>query len=303
MPTPAPDLVGEAARTFVQDGNAGMPEIHTVRQNDSPFTDEFADLMARREKASVGPNGEHLDEFYTHVQNQQAGHEALTAIAPFSRSNPPSVTGAILGSTVTVNDANNFDTTNCPTVCNWAGQNEETLPVTITLSPVQRVVTFAGGSKATPIFDPIGIITWGTRGVTVQAIVDIGQGCQFTVGASVVIVQVGMTQNNSNASMSISGMLSFQSPGHGTPVTRTLNLPGDTSNVNIPSFAKTVSLAKNDFTQSTTLKFSTLSPQTWNVIVAANTFIPTPILIPNTALYVSASAGSAVGSLVFQLCL
>jgi len=167
----------------------------------------------------------------------------LQKIAPFERINPPSVLQGTVGGQQSVLPGENKQ------VAFWSGVDAETLPVTITFSPVDvlqkvdELTSFSNKGR------PYGIVQFGTRGMLVKAFVDIGRGCQFTVNASEVTLQVACETLFSPTSVGrpfkLAGMLSFYPTTHTAPITRTVVLRNADISVNIgpqiiPPFARGV---------------------------------------------------------------
>lgn len=175
----------------------------------------------------------------------------LREVAPFARINPVSVLHGTIGGQQQV-----FSGGPALQVCNWGGEDCETTPVTITIAPTQQIhigntetidpVTTVGAR-------PFAIIQFGTRGFLVKAFIDIGLGCQLTVGASMVTVQVGLDPipgGSPPISMKLAGMLSFFPVVRTKPITRTVYSgaiplvlpPGFNNTFAVPPFAKDVTL-------------------------------------------------------------
>lgn len=164
--------------------------------------------------------------------------------AAFVRTNPQSMMNGMLGNYAIV--AAGDDPTQ---VCNWTGIDAETQPVNITVAPVEQLVAGAPEGLASTIARPFARIQFGTRGFSVSFDVDIGLGRQLVVGASSVIVQVGMDpvppSGGTAGEMKLAGMLSFRPTIRVTPVTRTVYVDvvtgAKTQTFPIPPFAQRVS--------------------------------------------------------------
>jgi hypothetical protein len=165
----------------------------------------------------------------------------LQKIAPFARINPPSVLQGTLGGQQAVRVGHNAQ------VALWGGVDAETLPVTVTFAPVEQITAFTV-PVVTAERRPFGVVKFGTRGFLTEAVVDICRGCQFTVNASEVSLQVGVESiPGVSVNMLLSGMLSFYPTTHVAPITRTLyfddiSLAAQPS-IFIPAYARGVKLA------------------------------------------------------------
>lgn len=180
-------------------------------------------------------------------------HDQLNEAAPFVRIAPPSVLRGTLGQTVTCWTGDDLLPNQLPEqqVALWQGEDSESQPITVSLSPVTAVDRrdFTGAIPA--LFRPYAIIQFGTRGMSVNFVCDIMPGTQFTVCGSNVSVQVGLlaTAGQPAGSMDLAGMLSFGATHRmPVPVTRTLYVPasagGAAFSAAIPNFAKKVTLFK-----------------------------------------------------------
>jgi hypothetical protein len=214
-------------------------------------------------------------------------------------------------------------------VAMWGGADAETLPVTVIFAPVQQVNTFFGAPGVNAL-RPYGIIQFGTRGFLTKAEVDIGRGCQFTVNASQVSLQVGLEgpapgeTPAPNTSMLLSGMLSFYTTTHRPPVTRTIARPfyPDSSTPSeiffIPPFARGVMLLANTPTSGPAFPaffqlvfYSSNQNQLGNYIYAGSVAGAPPwptgfIPLPNDAVAMTVSYPAAFPtnlplSLIFEL--
>jgi hypothetical protein len=102
------------------------------------------------------------------------------------------------------------------------------------------------------IGNPYAIVRWGNNGIMATATIDIGTGCQFTIGASSVIVSVGveLIETDVPRRVEISGMLSFYASNKSVPVTRTIRHlqldPGESFTTFIPKFAYQFSVFRQE---------------------------------------------------------
>ena len=227
-------------------------------------------------------------------------HALLNAQAPFSRINPPSVLTGSLGTQVSVSAGE------LKQVAAWAGDDAETGPVTITLAAVAQLDAM-GDDYGYAAHRPYAVIQFGTRASLLTAEVDISRGCQLTVCASMVTVQVGTSYGPiDNAAalpkpILLSGMLSFH------PMVRTQNVTRTTfidTNVligigvvpTIPAFARSVTLLKTSNTEiakAGDLVFYTSSTsESVTIPIAGGTQLLTPIPIPDDAVNYSFTTGA-----------
>lgn len=169
--------------------------------------------------------------------------------ASFARVNPPSVLKGTIGGQQVVRSDDGI----ALQVANWPGEDPETVPVSFTFAPVEQLSQH-GFELATRAI-PYGIIQFGTRGMMVKAEVDIGTGCQGTLSASAVTLQVALEPFvptnlalQQPGIMKLAGMLSFHTIVRTAPLTRTRyredHLGGGafSSQIPVPPFSKSVFL-------------------------------------------------------------
>ena len=152
----------------------------------------------------------------------------------------------------------------------WQGESDaDNRAVTITLDNVGPIIN--GFPTAINVCDggrysyrPYANIFFGTRCMGIKVVVDIGTGCQFTVGASSVRVQIGMDAPGGIApgvgSMQLTAMLTHFATQRQTPITRSLYADAigasATQNFKVPKFGKTVlPIVSSDPTGQTQLDF------------------------------------------------
>jgi hypothetical protein len=243
---PAWNEVPDQDETHLIDDGATV-QIADVHK-EGVFEDDWDRLLRDRAAASVGPNGELLDDFDTEFQMMGTSQAAIERAAPFTSINPRSVfTGALGGQQlVYVNGQSKM-------VARWQGEDSETLPVTIAFGPAffQNVpnAVIPAGIRA------YGRVIFGTHGQVVPVVVDITIGCQFTIGASSVVLEVGLdcpfTANNDIIFATLSGLISFHPSVRTAPVTSTKAFDlstGDTGVQDVPSFAKELVVSRSDST-------------------------------------------------------
>lgn len=223
-------------------------------------------------------------------------------VAPAVNTNPPSVFTGSMGNSQSVTTGDN------PVqVALWQGAAEETRAISATFS-----AAFVPDALAAGAVKPFGIITFGNRGFVATAEVDIGQGgCQLTVAASAVTLQVGMDPaavGENNATLLLSGMLGFNTIVRTAPLTRTLYLDGAQTTASgalrIPAFAKAVWLERSKLSDALTMNIQNAGLATLSQFaLLANAYQTWPIILPNDAFYISITGGDGTGKarLIFEL--
>lgn len=271
------------------------------------------DLDIADEVMGATPGASSLDQ---KVSLRERKLSDLSAKAPFRRINPPSVLAGSLG-----NQANlaigpggfifpigtrsgvRFGTYRMPTVqvANWAGDDAETIPVTVILAPVAQ----QRPTQTLPVW-PFGIVQFGTRAISIQAEVDLATGTQFTVNASSVTLQVGLETGGDFvaptvvAQENLAGMLSFYPTTHTPAVTRTRILyqdlvPGVPVTLTIPIFSRNLTFVHN-VSANTAYLLSFLDSQgntTYEFPIPANTYPLTPIPLATDTVSVKVSRTDA----------
>lgn len=234
----------------------------------------------------LNPTADDLSHKSSLKQHQK---DAQASIAPHYNPNPSSVSKGTLGGQDRVPTGENRQ------VANWPGDDSETRPVSIVFAPVQQI---GETPNEPPILRPFGIIQFGTRGFLTRAEVDIGLGCQFTVPASAVTLQVAMEPSTPPGSMILAGMLSFNPIVRWSPITRTLY--GDqvgwvgtsVAPFIVPPFAKNVSFWRNPITTAVTLFFLDSSgAESYRVVLAANTIMTDPIPLSGDIVSIGTDVG------------
>ena len=217
-------------RGLVEDGLAGMPEIRNPvapAGYTDPLQADLERLRAAARKAGVN------DEFYHLVEEQLARMRELNAQMGFV-GNPPSATGKRLGGNVTLTSG--LVIASAP-VLRWQGNDNETLPCTITLGPVTPL---AVGSS---VIRPFAYLRWGTYGMNYTAEVDIGTGRQLTVNASMVEVEMALEALSAanTAQANLAAVLSFRPMIRTSPLIRTRYIDSlvqtGTATITVPPFA------------------------------------------------------------------
>jgi len=289
----------ESRRMYVLDeGNTGLNQIENLIAP-GIYTDEVQAYLEKKADAAREAGG---DEFYQRVVMQQMDRDDLAKIAPYSRQNPPSVVGVALSGQQTVQSGGQP-----ATVAVWAGYDEEAIAVTCAVYPILPVqATVATLGKGA--WRPYASITIGLRGAKQTIAVDIGMGCQFTVAASLVQIDVAMDPVASGAALStgatIGGHIAFRGVTRQKPITRTAYIDnigsGLTKRVFLPLFAKDVTPYSTN--AAPTLNFldiagNTIYSQTGTKGITLGSLANDVVAID----YVDAGGGGGDGRLVFGL--
>lgn len=302
---------------YDENGNYLLPSERdeAVRDDYIDDHDDFASQVRRALPVA--------DELTFKAALRKAQQDARAADSPNVSITPASADkrGTLGGQDTVYTGDDVTDNNNNKQVALWPGDDRETCPVTVTFMPVQQIDRFLSDSG--PVYAalrPYGIVRAGTRGAMPQPIkVDIGRGCQFTINASQVSLQVALHQTTGvQASMQLYGALSFWPCTHQSPVTYTEYLDGITlpsEEVFIPPFAKGLFVMNDE-----TLTKSTFSVQfinssgnvcgeyTYPALGVGNPALPLGFIpIPNDAVAVRlidmAGLGALSWRLIFQLCL
>lgn len=228
----------------------------------------------------------------------------LNEIADFTRIVPASVLQGTIGGQQQVQGNANQQ------LANWAGDDAETVPITVTFAPVQQI-----GTVTTPAgLRPYGIIQFGTRGFSVKAEVDIGTGVQFTVSGSAMTLQAALDTSDAvkPASMLIAGMLSFYPVVRTAPLYRTKYIDdlSVATDIVVPPFAKNVVIwRETPAATAITLEFFTSvtgGSAIYSYTLAAGAFQldPVPLAGDITKIRVTRTAGAgALARCIFELSL
>lgn len=213
----------------------------------SNYDDNIDELDLAETVAEMNPTSDQLQ----HLANLHAiKHEMLNRQAPFSRTNPPSVLKGTLGNQYS------FSPGEQKQVAAWTGEDAETLPVSICFAKINDPNTPRNVNWCKPY--GVGIIQFGTKSSLLTAEVDIGLGCQLTVPASMVTLQIRSVPRTIAAlavdpfPMIFSGMLSFNPILRTQPVTRTVFSDDPlalATSFRIPAFAKSLRVVKRDAAQ------------------------------------------------------
>lgn len=245
-------LLGDQGEEPVYEEDAGFPQDDFDRavQTANRFPGDVSGLLGK-----------------SSIRSQK--WQALVETAPFSRPQPPTALKGTLGGQQLITSepsrliANSNILAGPPIqLVNWAGDDDaETVPITVTIAPVQQP-----SDKTQPYpLRPYAIVTFGTRGFSPQAEVDINTGCEFTVSGSAITVQAalelpfgglpaGVIENQT-----LLAMLSYYPIVKANSATRTRYIDNaDTSAQNtiiIPPFSKTVRILPNDAVNAGTTSF------------------------------------------------
>lgn len=247
------------------------------RFDDDGLLDPFGDELDLAETvARENPTADQLQHF---ANLRGAKHAMLNREAKFVRNNPPSVLKGTLGNQVAL-IANQRQQ-----VAAWTGDDAETTPVTVTIASVeaQPYQTDNPGADYAPQ-RPYAILQFGTRSSLVTAEIDVGVGCQFTIGASMVTLQmalaIGPVANPTVPQVPrvLAGMLSFHPIVRTQDITRTIYCIDDVAsasaiNYDIPAFAKSLKIIRaNNGLLAGLLRFFDTNDQTiCEISLLANT--------------------------------
>lgn len=279
-------------------------------QEDAKGEDDFDVKLRHREEAAVGDDGRPVGDLLMLAGAQQAAqHEASTA-APFTNINPPSAFRALLGGS---KDApagrGEFQ------VVNWVGDDSEAKPVTVAWSSLGIVGQI----------DPLGIIIdarpivrikWGTRDALHSVDIDVGNGGQLTIVASVVYVDlINADANNNNTIFRLLASVGYYTAVRTAPLILSsfVNIPaGGTVSVKRPPFASRLySFERNNTADGYTLGFqplATLTPPQYTYVIAGGAHLTLPIVLADNIDHVDvtnggAGPGGSVAILMWELCL
>jgi hypothetical protein len=276
-----------AAAMALLDSGHGEDEYSEAEEQEESDTFGADDLDTANNFRRSMITGDELTQKAALRKNQW---HTLNAQAPFSRLQPPSVLKGVLGGQQKVSSDPNVvaGINSSAQVALWGGDDVETMPVSITLAPVQQIFA-VDSALAVGSLRPYGIVQFGTRGFLVKVEVDIGRGCQFSVGASYVSVQVALEPVVAPAvgsTMLLSGMLSFLPVSHTTPLTRTKYVDflaiGAHETILLPAFAKNLAVWRNPLTTEITLSFRDANDiNTYSYVIAAGATLLEPIPLSN----------------------
>jgi hypothetical protein len=244
-------------------GDGGTEEVHeTLSQRDGLMTEEEVFGEDDLDRADRAQRQTPDDSLAQKSLIRQGVWGDLQKIAPFARTNPPSVLQGTVGGQqevtshpggIIVNEnGQQVARQNKMQVALWSGADAETLPLTVTFGSVSLLSELSNDTD-NGAYRPYGIIKFGTRGFSVEAEVDIHRGTQFTVSGSSISLQVAMEpvpvgSVDPPGFMKLTGMVSFWPVTHRTPVTRTRyvdDLVVD-ANFSVPAFAKNFTVWRND---------------------------------------------------------
>lgn len=290
--------------TYMSTGEGNMPQIEPVQHGEG---DDFDDLANEREQALADGGGDDLAREVIFQRN----YRNRLAKTPLISGNPASALQSLMGSTQTVHSGTGTaGGATAPTVARWAADSDaETRPVGVTfgMAPVDP-------HFGTADVKPFGIVQFGTTGALLQAEVDIGTGCRFSVEASQVILQVGVDSAVAPATacdLILSGLLSFGMVSKPTPMTRTvyidnLGAGASTSGIPIKPFAKSVQFWRAPVTEAVTIEFHNSALQLlYSFVLAANATMTDPIPISNDCTQIvindTGAGGLTHGRLIFNL--
>jgi hypothetical protein len=284
---------------------------HTLESPDDEYGDDLEHEAQQRQEAedTVGAGASDLT-----VLNrlQEVKKREQAARSPYININPESAARALLGNGLDVTAEPGEVSPQFKQVASWGGVDVETRPVSIMFAPVKQII-YPPPLVATPMFfRPVGRIFFGTGGFTNQIDIDMARGCQLTVPASQVTLQVGLDGvplASQAVQMTLGGSISFMPIIRTTPITRTIYFDplggGLSLPVIIPFFAKRVTLL-TAAGGAMTIEFTDAAVATViaSVIIASSAAsLAIPVNIPNDATFVAISnaGGPVEARLIFEL--
>lgn len=207
-------------------------------------------------------------------------------------------------------------------VCRWDGENDETLPVTITVGRVENsggiLFPYPGQLPGTIAnYRPYGRLRYGVRGYAQDTItMDIGRGFQFCIAASFVYFSVGMDvplNGTNGGAMQLGASLGWFESRTSAPIMRTVYIDAlavlGITTITIPVFAQTLlppMSSDQSANASISLNFQTVDGTSVGYLKFAPGTVVAPIPLPNDAYQIQVTnlAGALSNiRLPFQLAL
>lgn len=231
----------------------------------------------------------------------------LRGVAPFTRDTPPSALSSYMGGQATVLSAPTAEQDTPVEVAHWAGEDEESRAITVTVGPVDTSTAFDqfAGNAAVRAF---GRILFGTKNILLPLEFDIGPlGRQFTVTCSQIRVLIGAEDfGNTQYQINVTGMISFRATEKSWPLYRTKyssTINGGASEViNVPTFATNVTPFRTDNTVQITLEFiDTRGNTRYTIVVAAGAQQLTPIPLAGDITRVKITNNSVATAIFAEL--
>ena len=242
------------------------------------------------------PRSEHEgSEFVNAVRSDLSRQKGVVSIAPYVRISPETGLRSMLGARGTVS------TTDLLLLVKWDGIDEEAIPVSIMINPIRP-----GGSTANM---PGGFarIVFGTRDGQGSFDCDIGYGTQFCVLASTVSVYIGLRSGFTTA-FTAAASLAFYAVSRSPTVPLVYTNPmgalindTDFATYNRPNFAGAISFEREITTGAFTLRFLRTDGNFYDRVVAANTYLTTPVLFSNDIVQVRVINNSGSSSFVWLI--
>lgn len=283
--------------------------------------DDFDETVRARNQAMGDADG---DDLAAGAILQHSAVDAVQSQAPLVSTNPPSAITSLLGGQATLSPPPIGEGPALIEVARWNGADHESENVIITLGPAQVAAPIQGSSVVDLQSKPFARLQWGTRGFALSADIDIGNGQQFTIGASYVSLAVGMeplvpiagggVRVPTGVPQKLTGMLSFgHIERHGVALTRTLqdnNVPGASDIIfRCPPFAKAIIAAGISVSPVYIYPRDMMGRQlgsTSLTVAVPDSWVTTTIVLPGNTFDIQFSSGvpgSSVGSgtLVFAL--
>jgi hypothetical protein len=247
--------------------------------------DDLAQIVGFREAAAIGEDGRPVSDLTRLYRADVAAKQELIARAPYARINPESAYSGMLGGQGTLVTNAQGGTPEAIQVVNWVGEDVESCPVTLTLTPLYftpagELVAVSGGILAQ------AVIRWGTRDGTQEAIVDLGSGVQLTLGASAVQVSLRFASGSvAQGGCRLTASLAFYPCVRTTPLTFTSYATitnGGTSTIQRPAFASHLYIEREGTEAFTVGFYDTLANGAiYTRAVAAAAYLNDPIKLSN----------------------
>jgi hypothetical protein len=286
--------------------SGGMLDIADPETEDS----DFGEFIRQRASAMEQSGG---DDLAAHVIHRGVDTAKVTEQAPFARTQPPSITTAVLGGKATVTSGS------LPVnLAYWQGDDAETTMSTVQVAPVNQLTS---ANSAFGDCSPFARVQFGTGGFLNTMEVDIGRGCMFSVPGSSIILDVGMDPVNivgsTKGSMSLTGMITPGKQMYRSPsVVRSIFVDiqsGDTQFFSVPQFARSCifEVFSNDASGTPILKsppylitFLSSGGSGYSRQFLGGTYWDIPIPLSTDIVQVSMKANGAFevsGRLIFEL--
>lgn len=298
-------------------------EFDVSDNGDSPYQSDFEHMIAMREAAHVGPDGSFLDDLDQKFRVMELEKAEQDAKSPQVSINPASWDRGSLGGIAAAqpNLIGFSGPTPIPdptapgqlnTIVFWPGDDRESCPVTITLSPL--IGSVVEGAPVVAVTDtverPVARIRWGTKNGQFTADVDVGTGVEFCVEAASVYVSAYMDKG-STVPMNLMASIGFYAAARLSPATRTVYIDnlgvGDVERIVRPNFATAITgFERPDATDQYVITMYTINGTTiiGQRVIAPSNYLDTPLVLPNDCYYVDVTnngGGTSSSRIIFGL--